>query len=54
MKQNQLPQPKNAFGPAYSDTEEFANALSHGLGFIISVIALNYVITSAPIDSSVQ
>lgn len=54
IKQNQLPQPRNAFAPAYFDTEEFANALSHGLGFIISVIALNYLITSAPIDYSVQ
>ena len=54
MKRNQLPQPRNAFAPAYSDKEEFANALSHGLGFIISVIALNYLITSAPIYYSVQ
>ena len=54
MKQNQLPQPSNACAPAYSATEEFANALTHGLGFIISVIALNYMITSAPIEYSVQ
>ena len=54
MKQDQFPQPSNACDPSYSDTEEIANALTHSLGFIISVIALHYMITSAPIEYSVR
>ena len=54
MNQSQFPQPSKLCASAYSDTEEFANALTHSLGLIISVIALHYMITWAPIESSVQ
>ena len=39
--------------PSYSAAEELANALSHGLGLLISVAALIYMITILPADYSV-
>ena len=39
--------------PSYSAAEELANALSHGLGLLISVAALIYMITILPDDYSV-
>ena len=38
--------------PSYSAAEELANALSHGLGLLISVAALIYMITILPADFS--
>ena len=38
----------NIIAPAYSAAEEFTNALTHGIGFLISVAALIYMIAIMP------
>lgn len=38
----------NIIAPAYSAAEEFTNALTHGIGFLISVAALIYMISIMP------
>ena len=43
---------KSIVAPAYSVTEEFANTLTHGVGLLISIGALSYMITTMPTDIS--
>ena len=38
--------------PAYSVAEEFANTLTHGVGLLVSVGALSYMMTTLPTDFS--
>tara|TARA_B100000768_G_scaffold156571_1_gene154202 strand:+ start:506 stop:1192 length:687 start_codon:yes stop_codon:yes gene_type:complete len=38
--------------PAYSVAEEFANTLTHGVGLLVSVGALSYMMTTLPTDYS--
>jgi len=53
MNQDSCPNIKIAIAPAYSAAEEFTNALTHGAGFLISVVALIYMILIMPSDYSV-
>ncbi|MDC1144883.1 hemolysin III family protein [Porticoccaceae bacterium] len=48
MNQDYYPNIKIAIAPAYSAAEEFTNALTHGIGFLISVAALIYMIAIMP------
>jgi predicted membrane channel-forming protein YqfA (hemolysin III family) len=48
MNQDSCPNIKIAIAPAYSAAEEFTNALTHGIGFLISVAALIYMIAIMP------
>ena len=41
---------KSIVAPAYSVAEEFANTLTHGVGLLLSVGALSYMITTMPTD----
>ncbi len=52
MNQNCYPDIHNTIAPAYSAAEEFTNALTHGIGFLISVAALIYMIAIMPADYS--
>lgn len=38
----------------YSPREEFANALTHGLGFLVAIAALAYMISVMPLELSVS
>jgi hemolysin III len=38
----------------YSPREEFANALTHGVGFLVAVAALIYMIDVTPVEHSVR
>ena len=43
---------KSIVAPAYSVAEEFANTVTHGVGLLISVGALSYMMTTMPIAYS--
>tara|TARA_B110001450_G_scaffold253003_1_gene275706 strand:+ start:2746 stop:3423 length:678 start_codon:yes stop_codon:yes gene_type:complete len=53
MKKNYYPDFENFIAPAYSAAEEFANTLTHGVGLLISVAALIYMISIMPTEYSV-
>ncbi|MEZ8133350.1 MAG: hemolysin III family protein, partial [Porticoccaceae bacterium] len=52
MNNNYYPDFKRFIAPGYSAAEEFANALTHGIGLLISVVALIYMINIMPTDYS--
>jgi hemolysin III len=52
MNNNYYPDFKRFIAPGYSAAEEVANALTHGIGLLISVVALIYMINIMPTDYS--
>ena len=52
MNQDYYSNVSNISSPAYSVAEEFASALTHGVGFVISAAALIYMIIMMPVDYS--